>query len=608
MKTIKLNKISINNFKGIANGIFAFNGKNTEIVADVMQGKTTLKDAYLWALGMEIDNFYPCDKNNQLIDGLETRIELTLDIDGIEYVLSRSAKVKYKVNKDTNTKLFDGFKKDMFEFDRVPCNTTEYKTKVCNLFGIMDFEILKYLTILNYFNEQVNWKERRALIYNLFVDKTAIDSLKDNEKYNLIANELKKGKTSADINTILNSENLRLVDSKRKCEILLVDKQNELTTFENINYANIESELESVENAIKGEEQRLDSIRKDSVRSQLLSDIATIKGELATLNTTDSMTKMGISAKASSLSMEVATLKMKGTNLEKQVETLTAEYKELKVAQFDESNTICPTCHQPLKQADIDELRATWVNNQERRLTSLKDTILSLKKQLEAIKKEYTTKLAELEIANQELDNFKPNPKIDELSSKILQLQSELEKCETAPIDNSYLTELKDRRNFLIVELGKKDSYEKTKTKIESLLIEQIELVNQEIILAKKRNQLEEYTLDIINLVNDSINANFENIKFKLFEELTATASKNIKETLICLSNGVDYESQSTGQKANSNCIIVSTLQKRLGVELPIWLDDASILNLKNEPSNQLIYLLNEKGRELNCTKIKDLY
>ena len=224
------------------------------------------------------------------------------------------------------------------------------------------------------------------------------------------------------------------------------------------------------------------------------------------------------------------------------------------------------------------------------------------------IKKDYTTKLAELEVAKQELDNFKPNPKIYELLGKIKELESELEKCETQPIDTSYLTELKDRRNFLIVELGKKDSHEKIKAKIDQLIVEQRELVNQEITLTKKRSQLEQYTLDIIALVNDSINSHFDGVKFKLFEVLTATAQKNLKETIVCLNNGIDYESQSTGQKANSNCIVVSTLQKRLGVELPIWLDDASILNLKNEPTNQLIYLLNEKGKKLSCTRIEEVY
>jgi DNA repair exonuclease SbcCD ATPase subunit len=602
MKESKILEIKIQNFKGIANGTFNFNGENTEIVADVMQGKSTIKEAYLWALGMEVDNFYPCDKNNQLIDGLETRVELTLDIDGIEYVLSRSAKVKYK------NKVFDGYKKDMFEFDRVPCNTTEYKTKLCDLLGVDNFDTLKYLTILNYFNEQVNWKDRRALIYDLFVDKTAIDSLKDNEKYSLIRNELLKGKTSADINTMLNSENNHLVDSKRKNEILLADKQNELATFENINYANIESELALVETQITEEQKRIDTLDKQSIVHDINSRIWDLKEELSKFRFADGGKIRVLNNREYCLKVECEELKMEGTNLEKQIETLTAEYKELKVAQFDESNTICPTCHQPLKQADIDELRSTWVNNQESRLTSLKDTILSLKKQLETIKEEYTAKLAELEVAKQELDNFKPNSKIDELLQKIQQLESELEKCETQPIDTSYLAELKDKRNFLIIELGKKDSHEKIKAKIDQLIVEQRELVNQEIVLAKKRSQLEQYTLDIIALVNDSINSHFDGVKFKLFEVLTATAQKSLKETIVCLNNGIDYESQSTGQKANSNCIIVSTLQKRLGVELPIWLDDASILNLKNEPSNQLIYLLNEKGRELNCTKIKDLY
>lgn len=602
MKEVRIKVINIKNFKGIASGNFAFNGENTEIVADVMQGKSTIKDAYLWCLGLEIDNFYPCDKNNQLIDGLETRVELTLDIDGIEYTLSRSAKIKYK------NKQFDGFKKDIFEFDGVPCTATDYKAKLCDLLGVGDFDTLKYLTVLNYFNEGVHWKDRRALIYNLFVDKSAIDSLKDSDNYNLIANELKKGKSSADINTMLNSENNRLVDSKRKNEILLADKQSELAGFANIDYASIETELEAVESEIKGEEDRVRAISQADNKKALESQIKSLEVEVTTLKTADSMKTMAMQGNVTTLSMDIALLSQKGTAHEKKIETLTKEYNELKVSEFDEKNTICPTCHQPLKQDDIDKLMATWESNKEERLSSLKSEILSLKKQYETIKEEYTNKLTEMETAKQELADFKPNPRIAELETEIATLQAELEKCENNEIDTSHLDELKSRRNFLIVELGKKDSHDKLKGKIASLYSEQRELVNSEIVLAKKRQQLEQYTLDIISLVNDSINSHFDGVKFKLFEELTATASKSIKETLVCLNNGIDYSSQSTGQKAHSNCIIVSTLQKRLGVNLPIWLDDASVLNLTNEPNNQLIYLLNQKGKELDCVKIKNLY
>ena len=602
MKNCKIKTININSFKGIANGNFTFNGENTEIVADVMQGKSTIKDAYLWCLGMEIDNFYPCDKDNKIIEGLETKVELTLDIDGIEYILSRSAKVKYK------NKVFDGYKKDMFEFDRVPCNTTEYKTKLCDLLGVDNFDTLKYLTILNYFNEQVNWKDRRALIYDLFVDKTAIDSLKDNEKYNLIKNELLKGKSSADINTMLNSENNSLVDSKRKNEILLADKQNELSGFANIDYASIETELEAVESEIKGEEDRVRAINQADNKKALESQIKSLEVDLRVAQGEDKLKKEEIERKIGTCEVNVDYLKADGESLEKDIEKYTKEYNDLKVEEFKNDMATCPYCKQPLPLSEIESKKAYFEDYKEKQLANLKETIIRLRKELEETKTHYTFKLALLENAKQELADFKPNEKIGELSSKILQLKEELAKCENNVIDTSYLEELKARRNFLIVELGKKDSHEKLKAKINQLVAEQKELVNVEIELAKKRSQLEEYTLDIIALVNDSINSHFDGVKFKLFEELTATASKNIKETLVCLNNGIDYVAQSTGQRANSNCIIVSTLQKRLGVNLPIWLDDASILNLNNEPDNQLIYLLNQKGKELDCVKIKDIY
>ena len=602
MKQVRINKIIINSFKGIANGIFAFNGENTEIVADVMQGKSTIKDAYLWCLGLEIDNFYPCDKNNQLIDGLETRVELTLDIDGIEYKLSRSAKIKYK------NKQFDGFKKDIYEFDGVPCTATDYKAKLCDLLGVGDFDTLKYLTVLNHFNEGVHWKDRRALIYSLFVDSQAIDGLKDEPKYDLIANELKKGKSSADISTMLNSENNRLVDSKRKNEILLADKQSELASFANIDYASIETELASVEKEITAEQARIDGLDKVNERIEMECEVVSKQIDIKDLKARDDKILLMLNNEVSIILKEVEQLKRKGELCEKAIEEETNLYKTIKAKQFNQELTICPECGRPLDEQDAQKVRADWEENHEKRLKGIKSRVLELKKEYETIKEEYTNKLAELENAKQELADFKPNPRIAELETKIATLQAELEKCETNEIDTSHLDELKSRRNFLIVELGKKDSHDKLKAKIASLYAEQRELVNAEIVLAKKRQQLEQYTLDIISLVNDSINSHFDGVKFKLFEELTARSQRDIKETLVCLNNGVDYESQSTGQKANSNCIIVSTLQNRLGVNLPIFLDDASILNLKNEPNNQLIYLLNEKGRELPCTKIKDIY
>ena len=137
MKTTRLNYITIKNFKGIASYDYRFADK-TEIIADVMQGKSTIKDAYFFALGMEIENFFPLDKNNKPIEGLETFVELGLNVDGLTYVVSRGAKLKYKVNRETNERTFDGYKKDIYEFDRVPCTATDYKNKILALLGVFN--------------------------------------------------------------------------------------------------------------------------------------------------------------------------------------------------------------------------------------------------------------------------------------------------------------------------------------------------------------------------------------------------------------------------------------------------------------------------------------
>lgn len=602
MKRTRIKKIIINSFKGIASGNFAFNGENTEIVADVMQGKSTIKDAYLWCLGLEIDNFYPCDKNNKLIDGLETRVELTLDIDGIEYTLSRSAKIKYK------NKQFDGFKKDIFEFDGVPCTATDYKAKLCDLLGVGDFDTLKYLTVLNHFNECVHWKDRRALIYSLFVDSQAIDGLKDDEKYDLIANELKKGKSSADISTMLNSENNRLADSKRKNEILLADKQSELAGFANIDYARIETELASVESEITAEQARIDGLDKESKKAEIQSKIKVLYANLQTANSEDFEKSNDIASQIHRAEKEVEQLKRKGELCEKAIEEETNLYKTIKAKQFNQELTICPECGRPLDEQNAQKVKADWEETHEKRLQGIKDRVLELKKEYETIKEEYTNKLAELETAKQELADFKPNPRIAELKTEIATLQAELDKTETNEIDTSHLDELKSRRNFLIVELGKKDSHDKLKAKIASLYAEQRELVNAEIVLAKKRQQLEQYTLGIISLVNESINSHFDGVKFKLFEELTATAQRNIKECCTITHNGIEYQSCSTGEKAEVNLEIVTTLQKAIGLQMNIFVDDGSITNIKKKVPNQLIWLMNEKGKKLDCTRIDEIY
>lgn len=602
MKKIVLKKMKIENFKNIALADIDF-VDITNIVADVQQGKTSIKEAYIWAMGCEIDNFYPVDVDNKFIDDLIVKVSIDLAVDNINYSLSRSAKIKYKTNRDTNEKLFDGFKKDMFEFDGVPCGTTDFKNKLVSLLGIDNYDTFKFLTILNYFNEQVDWKTRRELIYNLFVDRTKIDNLKNSTKYDLLSNELLKGKTVAELSTMINSENNKLVDERRKNEILLADVKAWLSQNEKPNKSALMEELASIEENIESL-----SSSKSSARLDMLNKIEEINAKINTLNL-EYNTKMN--KNASDIIQEqskVDMLSQKCLTIEKNIAVKTKAYDDIAKTKFDENSTICPLCHQTLPQAEIQAKITSWENDKQNNLNALKSAIMSLKNDLDNAKEKYLEAQYALQVKQDEKNAIEnPTEQIEKLVAEKNKLTEEFNIYNQEDITKIKLDELKEKRANVLAMLGTCDFYEKQVQKHAMLINENIELVNSDILLAKKRHQLEQYKLDIIDLVNDEINANFVGVKFKLFEILTATAKSDIKETLIVLNNGVEYGACSTGQKAETNLIIVSTLQGKFNISLPIWVDDASITNITNVPNNQMIFLYNEKGAKLDIVKIRDI-
>ena len=608
MKTVKLNKIKIQNFKGIASYEQKFNG-NTDITADVMQGKSTIKEAYLFALGVDIDKFYPVDSDSKNIDGLEVNVELELSIDDLEYKISRGAKMKTKTDKETGIKSFDGFKKDMFEFDSIPCGAKEFETKLSDILGFEKFDIFKVLSVLNYFNEKLDWKERRELIYNLYVDNSKLVSLKEDEKYNLISKELKKGHSSANISTMLNSENNKIVDEKRRNEIILAEKQNELSNFVETDYDKIENDIKTLETKISKEKDRLEKLNINDINNEQLKKISELESELIRLEREDNDSRNTISKNIAILEGNVSIIKTKGIGIEKSIKLKTEEYKILKAQEYDNSKETCPTCKQTLPLEQIETIKEDFENYKKNAMGKLTEEVKKLKVDYETYTERLSVELSKLETYKEQQERFIPNELIEKTKNQIADIKKAVEDNPKQEVDTTKLQELKDKKNQLTIELGNKKAQQNCKNRIVQLIEEQKEITNAEILHANKRKQLEQYTLDIINLVNDSINANFNGIKFKLFEELTATAKKDIKETLVVTHNGVVYTSMSTGQKAFVNLEIVNTLQKTYGVNLPIFIDDGSITNIKELPNNQIIFLYNEKGRKLdNCVRIDEIY
>ena len=97
----------------------------------------------------------------------------------------------------------------------------------------------------------------------------------------------------------------------------------------------------------------------------------------------------------------------------------------------------------------------------------------------------------------------------------------------------------------------------------------------------------EEYTQKKMELITESINANFEHIKFQMFETLKNGEIRSICEATL---NGVSYDKLSKGEKLKAALDFLNALQKKFGVMMPLLIDDA-----ESYTSNSLIEVENQK-------------
>ena len=95
---IRIDKLTLHNFKGVREGVFQFNGSNARLEGENGAGKSTVFDAFTWLLfgkdhqGQDWTNFdlKTIDpKTREPFHGLEHWVEAELRIDGAKRVLRR---------------------------------------------------------------------------------------------------------------------------------------------------------------------------------------------------------------------------------------------------------------------------------------------------------------------------------------------------------------------------------------------------------------------------------------------------------------------------------------------------------------------------------------
>lgn len=130
MKEVKLQSLTLSNFKGIKQFTFEPGAKNVSVFGDNETGKTTIFDGFLWLL-FDKDSQNKKDfsiktlVNGKEVNNLNHEVEASLLIDGSPITLRKVYKEKWTRKRGAATQEFTGHETDYF-VDGVPSKKKEY--------------------------------------------------------------------------------------------------------------------------------------------------------------------------------------------------------------------------------------------------------------------------------------------------------------------------------------------------------------------------------------------------------------------------------------------------------------------------------------------------
>ncbi|EAE6362512.1 AAA family ATPase [Listeria monocytogenes] len=642
MKTIKLLKLQLENFKGIKELEIDFQD-NTSIYGANASGKTTILDAFTWLL-FDKDSTNKKDfaiktlgAEGNVIHKLNHVVTAVIDVDGEQVELSKKYMEKWTKSRGKLEQELTSHTTEYY-IDEIKKKANEYKSFISDL---LDEELFKLITNPLYFNEQFDWKKRRAMLIKIAGDVTdaevmsADDSLKDlriflgkhsiedkliqinEQRKNLrkrlelipeLVNEASKAKQDT---TGLNPSDLSGELTVIEEQIQLIEqekitlKNGGIQTELNKQKANIELELTKIKANEQKETQELLMSKKEEIfkeRNELI-DVKNRIGESTFLI----QRKQG----------EIATKQQELTKLGK-------EWDVLQLEKFDEHRKKCPTCNQDFPAEHLSSMIEKF--NQEK-AEKIKENEAAGKSS-KAVIEEIEGDIAELSFDNKandlELNNIDSKLEILEQEKKALEhqleqaensttyieKQSELEMIEEKLRDEKgssitavaeiqiKIDKLNAEASDLKADLAKFDSNQKQENRIQELEEEAAEKGTKYDELEMGLYLIERFNKAKCNLLEDKINSKFKYVSFKLFK---TQINGGIDECCETIYNGVPYNSGlNNAARINGGLDIINALTEHVQVLAPIFVDNRESVTELIDTESQLVSLIvSEKDKNL---------
>jgi len=629
VKTIKLNKVNIQNFKGIAIFDYQFNGENATFISKSGEGKTSVLESLKWLCGTNMADIFPVINEN-LISNIVTKVEAEIAVDNLVYTIKRESKQKIKHDKwDATLVRFEGNESKYF-IDEMEYTLTNFKKRIEEITEIEYEDFLLLLDIKEFNNK--DWKFQRKWLFDHCGVEEKVQTL--NSAYDLLQEDFAKKLDEADIQSHLNSVKVQIRNKQQENIKEIESLNSEMLNCANQDYESIEKDKNETNAKIS---QILSEKAKTQVNTLLeekLSKMSQIKAQLSTMESevynhqreNDTARRQlenaieQLNRDINRNSLLIQELKGKETNLK-------ATLKEFEGTQFSADQTICSFCGQKLPDEKITDNQKAFESTKAFNIDTTKEKIDQCEKDI--AKTETEKKLAEENlVANQKtLEDLKnitiDTQPLETLRENLSNLQKEIETLQAQDnadqineqIENQ-LTELQAHYDECVRNLMGKTRLEEINKRMAEIKNENLDLAEKDQQRVLKQNQLNDYIRAKIQATNDAVNSFFDGVSFKFFELNTDLAEKPFNLACSACLEGKDYDKQSTGQKIRSDILVQKGIQNILGVNMFMFVDEAGSTSYDYSIGNQLIVLLTlnkflqDKGVSSNFapTKIESVY
>ena len=598
-------------------------------------GKTSVYDALTWLLFNKdsAGNARPAIKPHHAPAGTMPEVTAILEVDGEPLKLRKVLREKWEKPRGSSIERYAGDTRDYY-IDDVPLAENEYKRRIAEL---IDEQQFKLLTDVWAVTSKMHWKDRRTLlaeICGLPEDKqllaTAPQFAELAEKVGRRTVDEYKSvlvKQRKDMNANLNTLPVRVDECSRM-----------VTEMESLDFAAAHSEsdrLQAERERVQGE---LVKLANNTLAAQARNELGALQNQLRELETENNAhlasQRVPVEDETPVLTAALDRAKCEADRLTRTVARETdyittgenclndyrARWRAIDAEEFTE--TVCPTCHQPLPAEQVAEAREAFAAHQQQRKDTLLEDSKFVKRGIAAAQERLASNETALKSAQDEmqkaqaaLDSYTPPvitepenlPDYDRRRNAIQMLITDTEKrldrlnsdtaAEKTRLETEH-AELTRRKLESDAVLAKEQTLADAKKRIAELQAEQrtaaAEVEQMDRIIA----MCEEFTRYRVQAITESVNSKFRLTRWRLFTEQVNGGLADCCEPMD--RNGSTFEGTNNAMQINIGMDIIDTLSAHFGRRVPLFVDNAeSVTHLQPIGSQVVRLVVSEQDKEL---------